>query len=101
MTAEREEIYRHVQPPGELIPGGDLPVLVDDGILEDEEIAWTVRRLRLNRSGSLSGMRAEHLCQWLIAATRYDLTDATNCLKVVAIVQAAFCDGTLAEECTC
>ena len=45
-------------------------------------------------------MRAEHLCQWLIAVTRDDAPDTTNWLKVVAIVQAAYHDGTLAEECT-
>ena len=32
--------------------------------------------------------------------TRDDTPDATNRLKVVAIVQAAYRDGTLAEECT-
>ena len=45
-------------------------------------------------------MRVEHLCQSLIAETRDDTPDATNWQKVVAIVQAAFRDGTLAEECT-
>ena len=45
-------------------------------------------------------MLAEHLRQWLIAATRDDAPDANNWLKVVAIVQAAYHDGTLAEECT-
>ena len=45
-------------------------------------------------------MRSEHLRQWLIAETRDDAPDSTNWLKVVAIVQAAHHDGTLAEECT-
>ena len=45
-------------------------------------------------------MRAEHLRQWLIATTRDDAPDTTNWLKVVAIMQAAYCDGMLAEECT-
>ena len=44
-------------------------------------------------------MRAEHLRQWLIAATRDNTPDATNWLMVVAIVQATYRDGTLAEEC--
>ena len=68
-------------------------------IPEDEEISWAVRRLCLNRSGGPSGMRAEHLRQWMIAATRDASPDATNWLKVVAIVQAEFQDGALAEEC--
>ena len=45
-------------------------------------------------------MQAEHLRQWLITATRDDAPDTTNWMKVVAIVQAAYRDGTLAEECT-
>ena len=68
-------------------------------IPEDEEIVWEVRRLCLNPLGRPSGMRAEHLRQWLIAETQDDSPDATNWLKVVAIVQAALQDGTLAEEC--
>ena len=78
MTTERVEIYQHVPPPGEIIPVGDIPFLMDDVIPEDEEIAWEVRRLCLNRSGGPPGMRAEHLRQWLIAATQDDSTDATN-----------------------
>ena len=45
-------------------------------------------------------MQADHLLQWLIAATRDGAPDATNWLKVVAIVQVAYRDGTPAEECT-
>ena len=55
--------------------------------------------LFLNRSDGPSGMRAENLRQWLIAATWDNLTAATNFMKVVAIRQAAFQDGTLAKEC--
>ena len=45
-------------------------------------------------------MRAEHLRQWLIAATLDDTPDATNWLKVVAIVKADLRDGMLAEDIT-
>ena len=69
MTAEREELYRHVPSLGDTTPVGDLPFSVDDGIPEDEDIAWAVRRLCLNRSGGPSVLRAEHLRQWLIAET--------------------------------
>ena len=98
MTAEREEICRHVPPLGEPIPVGDLPLLVDDYIPEDEEIAWAVCRLLLNCLGGPSGMRAEHLHQWLISETRDNSTDATNWLKFVDILQVKFFDRTLAEE---
>ena len=79
---------------------GDLTFLVDDGILEDEYITCPVRRLCLNFSGGTSGMQAEHLRQWLIAETREDSPDTTNWMNVVAIVQAEFRDGMLAEEFT-
>ena len=42
-------------------------------------------------------MQVEHLRQWMIAATRYGAPDATNWLKVVAVVQAPYRDGTLEE----
>ena len=45
-------------------------------------------------------MRAKHLRQWLISATRDNAPDATNWLKVVAIVKALYRDETPAEECT-
>ena len=45
-------------------------------------------------------MRAEHLCQWMIAVTRDDTPDATNWLKVVVIVQAVYRDGMMSDECT-
>ena len=44
-------------------------------------------------------MRAEHLHQWLISENKEDAPDTTNWQNVVAIVQVAFRDGTLAEEC--
>ena len=70
---------------------------MDYYIPEDEEIAWAVHRLYLNLSGGPSRMQAEHLRQWLIAAMRDYLPDATNCLKVFVIVQEAFRDGKLAK----
>ena len=43
-------------------------------------------------------MRAEHLHQWLISATWDDSPKATNWQKVVAIMQEAFGEGTLADK---
>ena len=73
---------------------------MDDYILEEEEIFWSVGRLCLNRSGGPSGIREEHLRQWLIFGTRNDTPDASNFQKVVATMQTAFRNGELAEECT-
>ena len=33
----------------------------------EDDIEWAVKRLRNNRSGGPSGMRAEHLKRWLAA----------------------------------
>ena len=100
MMEEQVDIYCHVSPPGQPIPMGDLNFLVDDSITEDKETAWEVRRIRLNHSGGLLGMKAEHLRQWLVYYTQDNSRDATNWQKVVAIVQEAFRDGALDEEIT-
>ena len=47
MTTEREELYRHVPPPGVPIPVGCPYFLVDDDVLKDEDIAWDVCRIHL------------------------------------------------------
>ena len=95
----REELYRNLPPPREPISVQDppFPFSVYDSIPGDEEIAWEVRMLCLNLPDSPSGMRAEHLRQWLISATQDDSPDATNWLKVVAIMQAAFQYGTMVK----
>ena len=71
-----------------------------DGILDDEDITWAVLRLRMNFLGSPSGMREEHIFQWMIAVTQDNSPEATNWLKVVTIAQAQFRDETLGDECT-
>ena len=100
ITSEREELYRNAPPPGEPIPVENLPLLVDYDIPEDEEIAWAVLKLHLNRSGGPSGMRSAYLHQWLIDAMRDDSPGATNWQKVVAIVWESFRDRILSDECT-
>ena len=46
------------------------PFEVEDLVPEEEEIEWAVKRLRNNRSGGPSRMRAEHIKGWLTAARR-------------------------------
>ena len=48
MMADRFELYRHAPPPGQPINTRVQPLLVDESIPEDEEIAWAVRRICLN-----------------------------------------------------
>ena len=50
ITAEREELYRAVPPPGETIPISVLPSPIDDSVPTEEEAEWELRRLRGHRS---------------------------------------------------
>ena len=100
MSVDQVRPYQHVTTPGQLIPVGVQPLLMEESVPEDGDIAWAVCRIFRNRSGSLSGMRAKNLYQWFITVTQDNTPDASNWLKVVAILQTAFRDGTLAEEST-
>ena len=45
-------------------------------------------------------MRAENLRFWTEAAIQEESPDPTHWEKVVGLIQAAFCKGRLAEECS-
>ena len=57
-------------PPGDNIPVTIEPFAGEDGVPEEEDIEWAVKRLRNNRAGGASQMRAEDLTGWLAAARR-------------------------------
>ena len=84
--AERVALYCHVPPPGQTIPVEVTPFSVNNFIPGGEEVAYTVNHIRLNRLGGPSGMRAEHLCQWLRYAMWEEKLDDTNWRKVIALV---------------
>ena len=46
------------------------PVEVNDSVPTEDKIEDAVKKLRRNRSGGLSGMRAKHLKGWLAASNR-------------------------------
>ena len=62
---ERSRLYMVVQPTGELIPIRAKPFAVSDGVLDEEEIADACQALRLCRACGASGIRPEHLWEWL------------------------------------
>ena len=64
-TAEREELYGKVDPPGEPIPINVDPKEVPDACPEDAEIRAAVRSLRTGRTGNTRGLRAENTKAWL------------------------------------
>ena len=69
ITEERVTLYSRVPPPGDSIPVDVEPFAVEDGVPEEEEVEWEVKRLQNNHAGGASRMRAEDLKGW-IAATR-------------------------------
>ena len=70
ITAERVALYIRVLPPGDNIPVAIEPFVVKDLVPEEGGIEWAVKRLRSNRSGGSSRIRAEHIKGWLAVARR-------------------------------
>ena len=68
VTAERVALYSRSPPLGDNILVTIEPFTVEEGVPEEEEIEWAVKRLRNNRAGGPSRMRAEDLKGWLAAA---------------------------------
>ena len=64
-TAEREELYRKVPPPGDPIPINVEPFDVNDDCPEDAAIRAAVKQLRNGRAGGASKMKAEDIKDWL------------------------------------
>ena len=70
ITEERVDLYSYVSSPGENIPVTVAPAEVNDLVPMEDEIEDAVKKLRSNRSGGPSGMRAEHLKGWLVESNR-------------------------------
>ena len=68
ITAQRVELYSFIPPLGTNIPVSVQPFLVKDSVPTEDKIEWAVTRLRNHCSGGTSGMWAEHLKRWLVAA---------------------------------
>ena len=111
--AERVKLYSHVPPPGDNIPVTVTPSEIDDSVTTEDEIAEAVKKLRRNRSGGSSRIRAEHLKWWPAAAKRGELAEEKGKEKmeteeegrelwgkVVEITQTEFWEGKLVKEST-
>jgi hypothetical protein len=64
-TAERIELYRQRDPPGDLLPINIDPIPVDDGTPSEGEIRVAVAGLSNGCAGGASGMHAEDVKAWL------------------------------------
>ena len=108
ITAEMVALYSRAPPPGDSIPVDIDHFAVEDGVPDEGEIEWAVKRLRNNRARGPSRMRAEDLKGWLAAARRGEKKGETaekegggredpregaeNWVRVVELVQTAFRD---------
>ena len=113
---ERVALYSRVPPLGDSIPVDIEPFVVEEGVLDEGEIEWAVKRLRNNRAGGPSRMWEDDLKGWLVAALRGEKKGETaekeggcredtregaeNWERVVELVQTDVRDGDLAEEAT-
>ena len=70
ITAERVELYSYVPPPGTNIPISMQPVPVDESVPTENKIEWAVTRLRNQRYGRASGMRADHLKRLMVTVRK-------------------------------
>ena len=75
ITAEQTALYSQVPSPEGNIPVTAEPAEIDDLVPTEDEIAEAVTKLRRNRSGGPSRIRAEHLKGWLAAAKRGQMAE--------------------------
>ena len=112
ITVERVGLYSYVPSPGDNIPVAVKLVEVDDSVPTEDRIEEAVKKLRRNRSGGASGMRAKHLKGWLAVSKRgkraAEKGEGTtegeeggpNWENLVEIIQMAFWEGALEGEAT-
>ena len=70
LTAEQTGCIAGYHPPGENIPVTFDPTHIDDLVPTEDKVEVAVKKLRRNRSGGPSRIRAEHVKGWLAAASR-------------------------------
>ena len=106
-------MYRQVPSPGEGIPIHVEKHTIDDSVPTADKVEAAVKKMRRNRAGGPSGIRAENIKGWLAAARRggkatekgeektaAEAEGEEMWEKVVELTQTAFREGRLAEEAT-
>jgi hypothetical protein len=89
-AAEIQALYTQKTPPGDPIPICVAAFDIDDNVPDEREIADIVKLLRWGKPPGPSGIRAEHLREWLNAAERENDPDPSRWNKMVELVQHAF-----------
>jgi exonuclease III len=97
-SAEFQALYTQKTPPGDPIPICVAPFEIDDNVSDERKIADIVSLLRWGNPLGPSGIRAEHLREWLNAAEQEIKPDPRRCTKMVELDQNAFETGELPTE---
>ena len=98
VTTEYANLYSQTPPPGDPVPITVAPFNILDDVPDDAEIEVAVRRLRRGKAPGPTGLRADHLKEWLDAARREHEPDSANWDSLVALVQHCFESGELPTE---
>ena len=93
ITRERVDLYRQRNSPGD-----PIPVIIDPFVIPDEpplevELAETVKRFKRGKAPGPSGIRTDHLKDWLTVATRENNPDRLRWDMLVRLVQHVFATG--------
>jgi hypothetical protein len=97
-SVDFQALYTQKTPPGDPIPICVAPFEIDDNVPDEREIADTLRLLRWGKSPGPSGIRAEHLREWLNAAEPENDPDSGRWNKMMELAQHAFETGELPME---
>jgi hypothetical protein len=93
LEAEYASPYRRDNPPGDPVPVLVAPFDVDDGVPLEGEIDDTVRRMRNGKAAGPSGIRVEHLKEWLVISEREQDPDRSKWEKFYELIQHVFMSG--------
>ena len=98
VTSEWTNLYTAIPPPGDPIEVMVSPFDIPDGTPTEDEIADAVGRLKRGKAPGPTGIRSDHLKDWLAAARREETPDSTNWDTLVELVQHVFDTGNLPED---
>ena len=98
VSEEYANLYTESTPHGEPVPVIVAPFDVPDTVPNEAEIAEAVRRLRRGKAPGPSGLTADQLKDWLVAAEREENPDPKYWNILVQLVQQVFDTGELPED---
>ena len=95
VTADRVALYTKTEPTGPPIEVVVGPADVSDDVPLEAEIGEAVSRLKRGKAPGPSGMRTDHVKDWLMAAEREETPDRTTWDCLVDLVRHVFQTGHL------